>query len=140
MAATDSLTISQLNIIGKGMKFPNPVRPERGSTEVNQGYERINQSILNILSTPIGTRIGNRLFGSKMNTLVFEQNDFILADLIKLYAFEALSTWEPRISVSDIDVVPDPDDDNIVNVTIHYVLKNSNLVNNFVYPFTKQQL
>lgn len=65
-----------------------------GSTVSNSGMERINQSINHILSTRIGTRFFLPDFGSKLYTLIFEPNDFILYDLLKRYIKEALEKWE----------------------------------------------
>lgn len=138
MVNNASLTPAQLRIIGKGMSFPLPYTNTKGSTGVSEGFDRINQSIRIILSTPVGTRAGNRKFGCKINTLIFEPNDLILADLLQLYVAEALQLWEPRINVADVVTSPDPENENIVNVDVYYFLRNSNILANMVYPFKKR--
>lgn len=132
------LTPTQLRIIGKGMSFPEPINKSSGSTKVSEGFDKINQSISVILSTREGTRVGNRAFGSKLHTIIFEPNDHILADLAKLYIDEALKNWEPRINVVDIECSIDPLDSNVMRCTIHYVLKSSNLYNNLVYSLHRK--
>lgn len=137
LTVAQSLTAAQRKIIGKGMAFPNSVNKARGTTNTAEGFDKINQSIAMILNTPVGSRIGNRAFGSKLHTLIFEPNDYILADLLKLYIHESIVAWEPRITVQDIDVDRDYNDETIMRCTIHYVIKNSNLANNYVYPFVR---
>lgn len=127
----------QRQIIGRGMSFPGCISPTRGSTNTNEGFERINQSINVILSTRVGTRIGNRKFGSRIHLQLFEQNDYIVADLLKIYVFEALGEWEPRIRVREVDIRIDREDANKVELDIKYILKNTNLENNCVYMFTR---
>ena len=64
----------------------------------------IKQSIANILSTPIGSRIMRRDYGSR----IFERIDQpINGDLIaEIYSdvVEALFTWEPRFAVEQVTV------------------------------------
>lgn len=61
--------------------------------------DHLRQSIENILTTPIGSRVMRRDFGSKL----FELIDAPLSpeNLIAIYSavIEALSTWEPRVKV-----------------------------------------
>ncbi len=64
----------------------------------------IKQSITNILTTPIGSRIMRRDYGSRL----FERIDQpINGDLIaEIYSdiVEAISTWEPRFEVDQVTV------------------------------------
>ena len=64
----------------------------------------IKQSITNILTTPIGSRIMRRDYGSRL----FERIDQpINGDLIaEIYSdvVEALFTWEPRFEVTQVTV------------------------------------
>jgi phage baseplate assembly protein W len=64
----------------------------------------IKQSIANILSTPIGSRVMRRDYGSRL----FERIDQpINGDLIaEIYSdvVEALFTWEPRFEVEQVTV------------------------------------
>lgn len=108
-----------------------------GSTVSNSGMERINQSINHILSTRIGTRFFLPDFGSKLYTLIFEPNDFILYDLLKRYIKEALEKWEKRINNIIVEPVVEQYD-NVVPVYITYTLINTNVTGNYVYPFNRE--
>lgn len=73
------------------------------------GVDHLRQSIRDILTTPKGTRVMRREYGSLLPALVDAPlNDGTLVDL---YAetFAALLTWEPRISLEQITAsIPAP--------------------------------
>ncbi|MFG6082330.1 GPW/gp25 family protein [Paracoccus litorisediminis] len=73
------------------------------------GIDHLRQSIRDILTTPIGTRVMRRAYGSRLPELVDAPlNDETLVDL---YAetFIALATWEPRIDVEQVTAhIPAP--------------------------------
>ena len=125
----------QEEVIGRGMAV-DCFDVTTGSTISNSGVDRINQSINHILSTRVGTRFFLPDFGSKLYTLIFEPNDFLLYDLIKRYVKEALDKWEPRIN--NIIVEPEVEKyENSVPVYITYTLINTNIKGNYVYPFNR---
>jgi uncharacterized protein len=68
-------------------------------------YTHIRQSILDILTTPIGQRVMRRAYGSRLFYLI----DAPLNDSTRLAIVaetgQALATWEPRIAVSVVEVV-----------------------------------
>ena len=131
------LTDYQREIIGYGLRYPDCFNSPSGSTQINGGIERINQSIYMILSTKVGTRFFLPEFGSLLHELVFEPNDTIFKDLANLYVRQALNNWEPRINNLDVDVRV-IDHDNHVPIYITYNLINTNVVGNYIYPFNRQ--
>lgn len=89
----------------------------------------INNSIRNILLTPIGSLPGRPDFGSRINNLLFEQNDDAIKDLIEIYVIEALTKWEPRINITDIRSVNDPKYNAIYIHIYFYYVDNGIIVN-----------
>lgn len=69
------------------------------------GLAHLQQSIKDILTTPIGSRVMRRDYGSRLPRLVDAPMN--RATLIDLYAAtaEALLTWEPRFSVQQVVAV-----------------------------------
>lgn len=130
----DITLINPLDWIGRGIKFNRTFDRRTGQFNVSNSVDKINQSIYFILSTRIGTRFMLPKFGSKLHELVFEPNDFIFADLADLYIREALSEWEPRIQVADIQV-QSITRGNTVPIYITYRLNSSNELHNYVYPY-----
>lgn len=131
------LTDYQQEIIGRGLKYPSCFDSPSGSTQTNGGFDRINQSIFHILSTPVGTRFFLPEFGSMLYTLIFEQNDVVFKDLSVYYTKQALGKWEPRINNLDVNPVVEKYK-NHVPIHIRYRLINTNVVGNYVYPFNRQ--
>ena len=118
--------------IGKGLSTDSTFSNLK--TRVISGEDKIHDSLKNILSTRVGERFFAPEFGSKLYMALFEQNDLISKDLIKMYAEDAIATWEKRIVVTDIEV-GNENDDNIVPITIMYMIANSNVEGCYVYPF-----
>lgn len=66
------------------------------------GIDHLRQSIRDILTTRVGTRVMRRAYGSRLPELVDAPlNDETLVDLYA-EAVSALVTWEPRIDVQQV--------------------------------------
>lgn len=68
------------------------------------GVKHIKQSIADILSTPQGTRVMRRDYGS----LFFALMDLPLNDktflLLKVAIFDCITKWEPRVAITQINL------------------------------------
>ena len=61
------------------------------------GMAHLRQSVRDILTTPIGTRVMRRDYGSRLYQLVdAPMNDATRLDMMAA-TYEALETWEPRL-------------------------------------------
>ena len=66
------------------------------------GLDHLRQSIRDILTTPIGSRVMRREYGSRLFQLIdAPMNRSTLLDLYAATA-EALERWEPRIKVESV--------------------------------------
>jgi len=66
------------------------------------GMDHLRQSITDILTTPLGSRVMRRDYGSKLPLLVdAPMNSETLVDLYAATA-DALQTWEPRFQLSQV--------------------------------------
>ncbi|ELN2578469.1 GPW/gp25 family protein [Enterobacter kobei] len=68
------------------------------------GNDHLRQSILNILTTPVGTRVLRRDYGSELPELVDAPVDAALIGRIRRATADALNRWEPRIRVTRVYV------------------------------------
>ena len=84
----------------------------------------INQSIRNLVLTNRGERPFELDIGCDINKALFELNDYITAQNIKLYVRDTLTQYEPRIEVKDI-VVEYGTDENTFKLTIVYYILNT---------------
>lgn len=66
------------------------------------GFDHLRQSITDILTTPVGTRVHRRDYGSRLPRLVDRPiNQSLVAELVAAAA-EALDRWEPRLKLERI--------------------------------------
>ncbi len=77
----------------------------RHTGEAISGDAHLAQSILDILTTPVGTRVMLRDYGSDLPAILDQpMNGEMLVDAY-LAAAEALDRWEPRIELSRVRLV-----------------------------------
>lgn len=122
--------------IGAGVAFPVELNVQ-GDLKLSQGDPNIQESIRLILGTQVGERVYRPEFGSRISELVFAPLNRDTLIKLRLRVEEALSRWEPRITVTGIIAEPDPIQGK-VELTIQYRLRNSKDdydVRNMIYPF-----
>jgi phage baseplate assembly protein W len=81
--------------------------------------ELIRQSIVQIVTTAVGERVMRPDFGSSAMSYVFENNNDLLAELIREEITTSVSKFEPRAIVRDVQTIRD---NNEVTITIIYVV------------------
>ena len=85
----------------KGPGFPL-AKGAYGYPQVKEGMDLIRDSIKQILTTRKGERVMLRNFGSNLHKLIFEPNDELLEDLVRVEVEEAIREWEPRVEIVDV--------------------------------------
>lgn len=69
------------------------------------GRAHIAQSIRDILTTPIGTRVARRSYGSRLHSLIDEAITKDLALDFYAAAADAIHRWEPRVRVDLVKMI-----------------------------------
>jgi uncharacterized protein len=123
-------------IIGRGWAFPLGVNP-RGMIALTNEKSEIEQAIILILSTPVGTRVMRPNFGSRLHELVFAPCNSQTMAQARRYVEDALGMWEPRIQVKDVEVVRDPEDQDGARllIQIRYEVKATHDPRSLVHPY-----
>lgn len=86
-----------------------------------EGLEHWKQSVRDILTTRVGTRVMRRAYGSNIPGIVDNpMNDGFVVDVITEVQ-RALSKWEPRIKVKRV-IVGDRTNEGRTNVNIEAIL------------------
>jgi phage baseplate assembly protein W len=67
--------------------------------------QHITQSIQDILTTPLGSRVMRRDYGSAIFELIDQPQSAAVKLQIMAAAVIALTRWEPRIRITEIDVI-----------------------------------
>lgn len=71
--------------------------------------EHIKQSVHIILTTPIGSRVMRRDFGSHVFDLIDSAMNDVGIQRLRAAIAQAIIKWEPRISISRVDIAPKAD-------------------------------
>lgn len=90
------------------MKFqgcPYPiVKHSRGLLYSQGGIDQIKSDLLILLLTNPGERVMLPDFGTPLRSLVFDQNDQVIAAQAREMIANSIATWEKRITIQSIDV------------------------------------
>ncbi len=78
---------------------------DRNTGKLLSGTDHIRQSIVDILTTPLGTRVMLPEYGSKLFDLVDNLTDPSLAMRIIMESAGAIARWEPRVRIDRINVL-----------------------------------
>jgi uncharacterized protein len=129
------MTMDQYHeIIGTGWAFPLGANG-RGGIAMSRGENDIEQAIRIILGTSKGERRMRPTFGCQIHDLVFASNDDSTWGLARYYVEEALLMWEPRIDIVNIDVGPNQDLPNRLDISLTYRVRATKDARTLVYPF-----
>ena len=121
-------------IVGRGWAFP-PRIDAQGGLALTSDRSEIDQAIQIILSTSPGERVMRPTFGCRLHNLVFQPNNSYTAAEARRCVEEALGMWEPRITVTQVDVRLDAKDAGCLLIEIQYRTKASHDERSLVFPF-----
>jgi uncharacterized protein len=106
--------------LGTGVAFPPQPDPVTGALDWLSGAAVVRQSIRLILDTEPGERVMRPTFGAGLRRYLMDPNTPVTRAQIALDVEAALATWEPRIVVKAVTVVPGDDPAEVV-LTVSYV-------------------
>lgn len=106
-----------------------------GSIALSNGAQDLDRAIQVVLMTAPGERLMRPKFGCKIWDLLFEPITSNLLGLMSEYVSQALSQWEPRIDISEVASVADPEDNGLIRIKIDYTVRATNDRRNLVFPF-----
>jgi phage baseplate assembly protein W len=82
----------------------------------------VRESIAIILGTRPGERVMQPDFGCGLDRYLFEPNNMSTLRLIQEEVKRSIVRWEPRVTLDEIQVAVNPDDQCAVDITIYYKL------------------
>jgi uncharacterized protein len=119
--------------LGVGWSFP--IQVEEHGLVLAGHDESIRQSIRIILETARGERVMRPDFGCGLHQRVFAINDAATRGRVGDDVREALLKWEPRIEVLDVTVSASGVADEVLQISIDYLVRSTDNRFNLVYPF-----
>lgn len=122
------------NFIGRGLSFPMRV-DQSGAIAFTAGGADIDGSLRMILMTAPGERLMRPQFGCRIWDLLFEPINANTIGLMGEAVRDAVSQWEPRVALEDVQIDVDQRDSGRVHINLRYRVKATNDRRNLVYPF-----
>lgn len=108
-------------LIGRGIAFPPRVGSD-GRVAWSEGDANVRDGIEITLMTQPGERLNLPAFGCGLAAALFEPNVPATHADIAERVRQALTAWEPRVTLDGVAVAADPDDPESAVVTISYRL------------------
>lgn len=91
------------------------------TVDFKEDADAVKQSMIDILLTKVGEREYMPLYGSKIHMIIMEKMNDITSLRLKDEIRVALENWEPRISLTDIEIIRYPEE-KYYDVFIHFDL------------------
>ena len=99
----------------------------RQNGEYLDDITHLKQSIIDILSTPIGSRVLNRDYGSNLYKLIDAPMNKYLYQRIYAAVVEALDRWEPRIKVTKLSIISANEGKINLKIEANYLIKQEKI-------------
>jgi phage baseplate assembly protein W len=122
------------DFLGRGWKFPVKVDAS-GNIAVSEYEQNIREAMEIILCTAKGERVMQPDFGCGIFDFAFATLNTATAGMIEASVREALTLWEPRMEVKNVDVSADRSEEGKIVIHIDYRVRATNNEFNLVYPF-----
>jgi uncharacterized protein len=136
MAASTNIKSSDLakRFLGVGWKFPLRVTPG-GGFDFSSGEQSVEEAIWILLGTAKGERQMLPRFGCGIHDLVFAPNNPATRGYVQHLVKDALTEWEPRIDVLDVNFTSPSNEEYTMLIRVDYRIRSNNTFGNLVYPF-----
>lgn len=121
-------------LLGKRIAFPMQL-DNRNNIGMADGDAAIRQSLYLIIFTVPGERVMRPDFGCEIHSLIFDPVNEETAIQARRFVEEAITRWEPRIELVDLDVSFGELDRGELLIRINYKHKDKPDVRSLVYPY-----
>lgn len=105
----------------KDLSLTFKTNPLKKDLVILKDENAIKRSLLNLFSIRRGEKFFDSTFGSGIPDLLFEPFDYITAGTIKDNIVKLIQTYEPRISVRNV-LINLNDDENTYEIEIEYLI------------------
>ena len=111
-----------------GIKFPfRNEGIQHFFLDVNERIsDKVKSQLVHIVFTPKGQRIRNPEFGTDLIKYIFEPNDGMTWESVKNEISESVTRWATNITLRDIQVVKNENDEHEIYVRLDYSVTEGN--------------
>ncbi|SDE09466.1 GPW/gp25 family protein [Kordiimonas lacus] len=128
------MSMDNNTFFGRGWAFPPTFDRGRGGAEMVEKETDIRQSLHILLTTRVGERLLEPLYGCDLTRFLFEPIDTTLKTYMREVIRDAILYFEPRIKLKDIQLYAVPNEGRI-DIELDYLIPTVNSRFNFVFPF-----
>jgi phage baseplate assembly protein W len=99
--------------------------------DVNENIrDKVKSQLIHIVFTPKGQRIRNPEFGTDLIKFLFSPSDDMTWEAVKTEVSESVTRWSNNMSIRNIEVVKNEEDEHEVYVRLDYSVTEGNKVTN----------
>jgi phage baseplate assembly protein W len=129
--------MTSLDFVGIGWSFPPTFDRQNQTVTMVRDTQDIDESLHILLSTTIGERVMQPLYGCNLKQFLFEPTNASIEAEIEKVVEDAILYFEPRIRLDKLQLDTDAEEGRM-EIMVEYTIKASNSRSNFVYPFYLQ--
>lgn len=96
----------------------------------NTQMEKARSEIMHIVFTPKGQRIRNPEFGTDLIKYIFDPNEEVTWEAVKNEVSESVGRWAKNITLNNIQVVKNEEDESEIYVRLDYSVSEGNKTTN----------
>lgn len=126
---------TERSFLGSGWSFPPTFSKATNGLLMTSDEEDIQKSIEILLSTTIGERFLQPLYGCNLEDYVFEPFNATLSTEIRLTVKNAIELFEPRLKLLAVRLDTGQLMEGRVDIALEYQVISTNSRFNLVYPF-----
>lgn len=123
------------SFLGTGWSFPPSFQLSTKDLVLTSGEEDIRRSLEILLSTTIGERFLQPLYGCNLEQYVFEPLNATISTEIRLTVKNAIELYEPRLKLLAVKLGTEFIMEGRIDIVVEYDIIATNTRHNLVYPF-----
>lgn len=126
---------TERSFLGRGWSFPPAFSKTAKEVLLTADEEDIKKSLEILLSTTIGERFLQPLYGCNLEPFVFEPMNATTTTEIRLTVKNAIELFEPRLKLLGVKLDTALLNEGRVDIVVEYQVITTNTRHNLVYPF-----
>src|SRR5436190_18277364 len=130
-----AITNTDRSFLGRGWSFPPVFSKTTKELLLTSDEEDIKKSLEILLSTTIGERFLQPLYGCNLEKYVFEPLNATISTEIRLAVKDAIELFEPRLKLLGVKLDAGFINEGRIDIVVEYQIIITNTRHNLVYPF-----
>jgi len=92
----------------------------------------LRESLAQIIATHVSERVIENDFGCDIDLKLFDPLDTVLFQAVQSSIISAIATWEPRVQVKNVQIIPDNENGKLT-IQIRYSVKRTGATDGFEF-------